>query len=359
MSLGYAGSSVKLGEPDPRRRLVLVLVESRLLRPPRFTLPGARPPALLSRMNRLVADIRRDGDDCRLVSADLYQGPVQKDGRVLLALRRFLQRARDRVGLTSVVMIGRFPEAQILRRWPWAPAFEKTIAGVATDGRRYLAVDPELVAGSTDIVLADLTGRWEEVYRPSVTTRALYLLPTGASSSADWLRLNDEISGTVVDLEPETTTTDVFYLDEARLEMNLTGPVARVRIRRFRDDPEVTTANQARPNPIAFPEITVSRLNAYHVAVRLPADRSPATGTTGRVRPAASPTPQANRCIELQRGYGDNSTTSDGGVRWPGSGNVHQHSELRHRTHRRPGGVGDPSRRVHPGPGPVRSQHFR
>lgn len=284
VALEYAGSSVTLGEPDPKRRLVLVLVEARLLQTPRFPPPVKGRPTLLSRLDRLVADIRREGDDCRLVSADLYQGSVQKDGRVLLALRRFLQRARDRVGLTSVVLIGRFPEAQILRRWPWAPAFEKTIAGVATNGRRYLAVDPELVAGSADIVLADLTGRWEDVYRPSVTTQALYMLPTGArSDSADWLRLDDEIKGTVVELEPETTTADVFYLDEALVEMNLVGPVARVRIRRFRDDPEVTAANRARPNPIAFPEITVSRVNAYHVAVRLPADRSVATGTTGRI----------------------------------------------------------------------------
>ena len=139
----------------------------------------------MSRLDRLVADIRQEGDDCRLVSADLYQGPVQKDGRVLLALRRFLQQARDRVGLTSVVMIGRFPEAQILRRFPWAPAFERMINGVATNGRRYLAVDPELVAGSADIVLADLTGHWEDVYQPSVTTRALYMLPAGASAEQE------------------------------------------------------------------------------------------------------------------------------------------------------------------------------
>jgi hypothetical protein len=173
-------------------------------------------------------------------------------------------------------MIGRFPEAQILRRWPWAPAFEKAIAGVATIGRRYLAVDPELVAGSADIVLADLTGHWEDVYQPSVTTRALYMLPTGASAdSAGWLRLDDEITGTVVELEPEQTTTDVFYLDEAQVEMTLVKPVSRVRIRRFRADPEVSAANRPRPNPIAFPEITVSRINAYHVAVRLLAESEP------------------------------------------------------------------------------------
>ncbi|HLS32557.1 MAG TPA: hypothetical protein VK039_03110, partial [Brevibacterium sp.] len=53
----------------------------------------------------------------------------QKDGRVLLALRRFFQQARPRLGLTAVVLVGRFPEAQILRRWPWAPAFERTIDG--------------------------------------------------------------------------------------------------------------------------------------------------------------------------------------------------------------------------------------
>jgi len=75
----------------------------------------------------------------------------------------------------------------------------------------------------------------------------------------------------------------VFYLDEAQVEMTLVKPVSRVRIRRFRADPEVSAANRTRPNPIAFPEITVSRINAYHVAVRLPADRSLATGTTGRI----------------------------------------------------------------------------
>jgi hypothetical protein len=284
VSLAYAGTSVRLGEPDPKRRLVLVLVEARLLQTPRFQPPVKGRPTLLSRLNRLVADIRREGDDCRLVSADLYQGPVQKDGRVLLALRRFLQQARDRVGLTSVVMIGRFPEAQILRRFPWAPAFERTIAGVATNGRRYLAVDPELVAGSADIVLADMTGHWEDVYQPTVTTRGLYLLPTGFNTtSADWLRLNDEIKGTVVELQPETTTSDVFYLDEALIDTDLTGPVARDRIRRFRSDPEVTAANRTRPNPIAFPEITVSRINAYHVGVQLPGDRSMATGKTGQI----------------------------------------------------------------------------
>jgi len=34
VSLYYTGSSVKLGEPDPKRRLVLVLVEARLLQTP-------------------------------------------------------------------------------------------------------------------------------------------------------------------------------------------------------------------------------------------------------------------------------------------------------------------------------------
>jgi len=278
VSLGYAGRSAALGEPDPRRRLVLVLVESRLLTP----LVGGT--ALADRLDRLVADIRREGTDCRLISARLYEGGAQKDGWVLLALRRFLQQARGGLGLTAVVLVGRFPEAQILRRWPWAPAFERTIGGVATAGRRYLAVDAELVAASADVVLGDLTGRWEQQYRPSVTTRALYLLPTGADAThADWLRTGHEISGNVVEFEPEVTTRDVFYLDEARIQQNLVGPVARVRIDQFRGDPEIATASRALPNPIALPEIAVSRINAFHVAVRLPTDRSLATGTRGRL----------------------------------------------------------------------------
>ncbi len=278
VSLAYAGRSAGLGEPDQKRRLVLVLVESRLLT------PVAGGTALGDRLDRLVADVRREGTDCRLVSARLYQGGAQKDGWVLLALRRFLRQARDELGLTAVVLVGRFPEAQILRRWAWAPAFERTIAGVATAGRRYLAVDAELVAASADVVLGDLTGGWEQMYRPSVTTRGLYLLPDGADAThADWLRTGREISGHVVELDPEVTTDDVFYLDEARLRQNLVGPVARVTIDRFRSNPEIAPASSGLPNPIALPEIAVSRINAYHVAVRLPADRSPATGTRGRI----------------------------------------------------------------------------
>src|SRR6478735_4340935 len=113
----YAGRSAGLGEPDPKRRLVLVLVESRLLT------PWTGGTSLLDRLDRLVTDVRREGNDCRLVAAQLYQGGAQKDGWVLLALRRFLRQARDSLGLTAVVLVGRFPEAQILRRFPWAPAF--------------------------------------------------------------------------------------------------------------------------------------------------------------------------------------------------------------------------------------------
>ena len=74
MSLEYAGSWVKLGEPDRKRRLLLVLVESRLLQNPRSLPPVNGRATLLSRLNRLVADIRREGNDSRLLSADLYQG---------------------------------------------------------------------------------------------------------------------------------------------------------------------------------------------------------------------------------------------------------------------------------------------
>ncbi len=270
--------------------------------------------------------MRREGNDCRLVTARLYQGGTQKDGWVLLALRRFLQQARDAFGLTAVVLVGRFPEAQILRRWPWAPAYERTISGVATAGRRYLAVAPELVAASADAVLGDPTGGWEQLYRPSVTSRGLYLLPTGADAThADWLRTGHEISGNVVEFEPEVTTRDVFYLDEARIRQNLIGPIARVWIDQFRSDPEIAAASRTLPNPIALPEIAVSRINASHVAVRLPSDRSLATGTRGRL--------------------------VDGAVT-DAARPVHQHRQLRHRAERRPGRVGDPARRVRTGPAP-------
>src|SRR5689334_24705390 len=42
-----------------------------------ISLAGAT--ALVDRLDRLVADVRREGNDCRLVSAWLYQGGAQKD----------------------------------------------------------------------------------------------------------------------------------------------------------------------------------------------------------------------------------------------------------------------------------------
>jgi len=162
--------------------------------------------------------------------------------------------------------------------------------------------------------------------RPSVTSRGLYLLPTGADAThADWLRTGHEISGNVVEFEPEVTTRDVFYLDEARIRQNLIGPIARVWIDQFRSDPEIAAASRTLPNPIALPEIAVSRINASHVAVRLPSDRSLATGTRGRL--------------------------VDGAVT-DAARPVHQHRQLRHRAERRPGRVGDPARRVRTGPAP-------
>ena len=109
-------------------------------------------------------------------------------------------------------------------------------------------------------------------------------MPTGADAThADWLRTGHEISGNVVEFEPEVALRDVFYLDEARIRQNLIGPIARVWIDQFRSDPEIAAASRTLPNPIALPEIAVSRINASHVAVRLPSDRSLATGTRGRL----------------------------------------------------------------------------
>ena len=70
VSLGYAGSSIKLGEPDPRRRLVLILVESRLPRPTVTAIAASRsatrgPTARRRRMSS--AEVGPDGRSGRAV----------------------------------------------------------------------------------------------------------------------------------------------------------------------------------------------------------------------------------------------------------------------------------------------------
>ncbi len=273
--LRLAGASATMPEPARGRGLTLVLVEARLLAP-------AAGPALLPRLDRLVADIAAEQGAARLVAADLYQGPVHNDGAIIVALRRVFRVLREQYGLRHVVLVGRFPEAQLVRRWPWAPAFGRTIGGIAVpEGWNYFAYEPERVASSADIVLADLNGAWDDLYRRHVAITSVHIRPDRRETAEEILAPGRVIAGRAAQLET-LRFEDVFWIDDGDVDFPSRSPVT-ARIRRFRADPEVPAGARRLPNPIAVPELFVSRINAFHAATRLPTDRSVVTSTTGRL----------------------------------------------------------------------------
>ena len=251
-SLSYLGFERPENLIPPTSKLVLVLVESRLLVP----LQGAHD--LIASMSRFKDDLAAEGLPTRFVSVSLYEGSRHQDGRTLLAMRRFFQAVRlSYTKFTGVVLVGSFPEATLVRR----PLV------VRGDPAR-LCVWPEMIAGRADIVLADLNGPWQSLYQESpVTLDGFAALPDSATAAAPWPEDGGVFSSDAV----ETTTLtcqDFFYiLDDDYAPLPAAPQHLRVIVRRQRRNPEVSAADLVLPNPIARPNINISRINARNVAV--------------------------------------------------------------------------------------------
>jgi len=252
--------------------LVLVLVEPRLL----ADLPGAPLAAadLASRLVRYRDDLQAEGFVARLVEARVYgSGPGQtqhRDGRTVLALREFLRAAKAQFPrLRAAILVGSFPEALWVDQSPWVhQAFDgESVRGVDVSGRRVLGIEPGIAAYRTEIVLADLSGHWENLYHPGPEA-----LPS-LKVLLDGLPIGTVGDGTVLAApqshwELTSRTFEDFFLT---LDADLTWPITTegdldVQLRRCRLSPEVGEAAAA-SNPISIPDIQVSRINARHIAV--------------------------------------------------------------------------------------------
>ena len=153
-SLSYLSFESGYTDPLPEQRLALILVEPRLFEP---TGNPAFRADLMRCLQRFKGDLRAEGLLTRFISANLYRGPVHKDGRIVLALRRFFREVKASfVNFEGVILVGNFPEASLVRRVSWCPGFLSP---------RQLAVGTELISSRAEIVLADLTGNWENLYR--------------------------------------------------------------------------------------------------------------------------------------------------------------------------------------------------
>ena len=253
---------------DRDSKLVLVLVEDRLLEPIVGSKIGVE--QLSERLQQFKTDLAAEGLDSRFIKCDIYDGAEHQDGITLLAIRQFLKAVYNVADLQGVILVGSFPESMIVRRWVWRrERWNVTIAGTAYTGKNhkpFLRIVPELVAPRADIVLADLDGNWDKLYvkRPR-QLESIEALPI--DEIAEW-----PIDGMVFEStkfnDKKIEFEDFFFVkddDFQRLESQ-TGRL-KLKISTHQRNPEVSTADRDRPNPIAFPEILVSRINPRHVAV--------------------------------------------------------------------------------------------
>lgn len=250
-------------------RLVLVLVEPRLLDP----IPGSVNTAddVLDTLERYKSDLRAEGLHSRFIEMTVYEGSNHQDGRTLLAMRELLKEVRaDYSNLEGVVLVGSFPEAMLVRRWVWRINLKKdekvNIGGVDYQGISYLRIVPERVAGRAEIVLADLDGNWHNIYEQGpMGLESIEAIPTAAMGN-DWPRTGWFESATFDD--QTETFEDFFWIRDDNYIRSATNN-GNLRFYMFENqrNPEMNADDLSLPNPIARPEIFVSRINPRHVAV--------------------------------------------------------------------------------------------
>lgn len=237
------------------RPLVVALVEARL-----WQLPALHAP-----LRRFAADVAADGFGVLLVAADVHAGPPHQDGRTVLGLRRLCQRLHAASPLAGVLLIGRFPDALLVRTCNWRRHEPLSLPG--RDGRPVaigpqttnVRCVPEVVAHRCDLVLADLDGDWERRYVPGPAT-----LRSATAVFGD--AVPDAGGPCTALLTGELAVVDVFHVrdgaaiaDERAFALHLDAGDR---------DRECTDADRARGNPLAQPEIAVSRIDARGIALQ-------------------------------------------------------------------------------------------
>lgn len=257
--LEWAGMA---GAPD--KPLVVVLVEGDVWR---FQESNVAYPvgtfSLKGALNQFRDDIAADGNCVLLLVVDVHSGPPHQDGRTVLALRRLFQRLHLVAPMQAAVLVGHFPDAMLVRTCNWRRNEVLTLPG--KDGKP-IAIDahttnvravPEVVAHRCDLVLADLDGDWEPCYVPGPSVLK--------SAWAIFGKSVPERGGVCQALQiGEVRVADVFHVrdgsaiaDPAEFSLQL-DPDDR--------DHEVGAAERMRSNPLAVPEISVSRIDARGAA---------------------------------------------------------------------------------------------
>ena len=258
------------GKPVGLQPLMLVIVEPRLLEQEPRSLERLRD--LPWAIGQFRDDLVADGYDARVLAMATYNGTAKQDGFTALAIRSFFQKVKTAYpNFAGVIFVGSYPEPSLVRRWmltqKWDPA--------PANGETVLQCWPERVADWSDIVYADLTGRWDKLYRSSARLEYFRGVPDapakfkdGASLSFDKKRVE----------HGHLVFEDVFVVIEDQLDyQSPTSAKRTVTYRTDRRDPEVFEPGHIQANAIARPDIVVSRIDARPAAYS--ADSAPANAT--------------------------------------------------------------------------------
>jgi len=238
------------------RGTVLIFVERRLWEPAKEDLRPA--------LREYVRDLARDGYHALLIVAALYAGPLHQDGLTVLALRDFLQAVyREVPDLKGAVLVGNFPNAFLVRQYYWPREDGLVLPAGAKNEKKWDAVRhvrsiAEPVASPFDLVLADMDGRWENLYRrgPERLAGLLAAFPDDPNRE-----VTEHFTYTAERYE------DFFLVQDGMWEEEYL-PDGKRRFR-FKGEPntECTDADRQQVNVLARPEIAIGRINAFHAGV--------------------------------------------------------------------------------------------
>jgi hypothetical protein len=287
-------------------KLLIVLVEDRLLKNEKSF--GST--ELTQALDEYSQTLNDDEWTVIFLRASLYAGETHQDGRSILALRRFFRDVKkDYPNFAGSVLIGSFPETMLVRRWVWKhDGRSATFNGVKYnqgDGPKatFLAMDPELISHRSDVVLCDLNGNWEDIYvQPKTEIDLIKLLPPESITSLDqWPSFSQTIKTDKFSIKKKSFE-DFFFIDDCKMQIveqsenSLTVNCDYQMLR-----PEVGKQDQSTVNPLAQPDIIVSRINPCHISVNQPQSNLDPHGKPVAVpKSAGSPNRQFVRSPQLE-----------------------------------------------------------
>ena len=299
-------------QDDP---LVLIMVESRLLQP----LLGSKNPRhdLEPGLQRLRDDLEQEGWAPTLIDAEVYHGNLHIDGMAVLAMRRVFQEIwANYPNFAGVLFVGAFPEAMLVMSYvetnwsdPWTyPMPKKKPVKMQKLLDQEIRIFPRIIAHRSDIVLGDLSGNWDKLYRHKTkNSKGLLYLTTDVSSlqpgDLQWKnRANPKkpvkipifLDGSVRKVGytkrwirgkwpwqykyPGDTVDyfeDYFHINDAKFSILPHGKQGQsYDLALLPPDEEVGGPDKKRVNPISTPDIYISRINARNIAISLNPNRA-------------------------------------------------------------------------------------